>query len=192
MTPTWAVILVGIGGALLGSLVGTLLTISHERAAEFRAHQLNAADDFSTSAIAALQEARITAGEIKKDDASLNDTTGWFRKEIRASLDAANIAVDAAIAKRARIGLLFGDPSPVAQAATGVTSQLRNIMSALDSRPDSIRDREAMAAYSRGFDGTIEQHEKFNRAALVALNQTWWQRFQERRRLWKEAQTRSE
>jgi len=192
MTPTWAVILVGIGGALLGSLVGTLLTISHERAAEFRAHQLNAADDFSTSAIAALQEARITAGEIKKDDASLNDTTGWFRKEIRASLDAANIAVDAAIAKRARIGLLFGDPSPVAQAATGVTSQLRNIMSALDSRPDSIRDREAMVAYSRGFDGTIEQHEKFNRAALVALNQTWWQRFQERRRLWKEAQTRSE
>jgi hypothetical protein len=178
MTPTWAVILVGIGGALLGSLVGTLLTISHERAAEFRAHQLNAADDFSTSAIAALQEARITAGEIKKDDASLNDTTGWFRKEIRASLDAANIAVDAAIAKRARIGLLFGDPSPVAQAATGVTSQ--------------IRDREAMVAYSRGFDGTIEQHEKFNRAALVALNQTWWQRFQERRRLWKEAQTRSE
>jgi hypothetical protein len=192
VTPTWAVILVGIGGALLGSLVGTLLTISHERAAEFRAHQLNAADDFTISAIAALQEARITAGEIKKDDASLNDTTGWFRKEIQASLDAANIAVDAAIAKRARIGLLFGDGSPVSKAATGVTSQLRNMMSALERRPDSIRDHEAMSAYSRGFDGTIEQHERFNRAALVALNQTWWQRFQERRRLWKESRTRSE
>jgi hypothetical protein len=105
------VILVGIGGALLGSLVGTLLTISHERAAEFRAHQLNAADDFSTATIAALQEARSAGGEIKKDDASLNDSTGWFRKDIQAVLDVANAAVDATIAKKARIDLLFGDKS---------------------------------------------------------------------------------
>jgi hypothetical protein len=67
------VILVGIGGALFGSLFGTLLTISHERAAEFRAHMLNAADDFSTGAITALHELRSAAGEIKKDEAPLDD-----------------------------------------------------------------------------------------------------------------------
>jgi hypothetical protein len=48
MTPTWAVILVGLAGGVIGSAVTTLLTISHERAAEFRSHMLNAADDFST------------------------------------------------------------------------------------------------------------------------------------------------
>jgi hypothetical protein len=187
VTPTWAVILVGIGGALFGSLFGTLLTISHERAAEFRAHMLNAADDFSTGAITALHELRSAAGEIRKDDAPLDDPkTRWFRQEIRARLDAANQAVDDALARRARIDLLFGHTSPVAAAATAVTSQLRNMMSALDSRPDSVRDHDAMSEYSRGFEAAQKQHEQFNRAALAALNKTWWHRFRERQRLWKE------
>lgn len=187
MTPTWAVILVGIGSALFGSLIGTLLTISHERAAELRAHMLNAASDFSTSAIKALQEARIAAGEIKKDNQPLVDEdTGWYRDEIKTHLDAANQAVDDVLANQARVHLLFGDRSSAGVAATGIGTQLRNLGGTLEQRPDSIRDHDTMSAYSRYFDGTREQHEKFNRAALAALNQTWWHRFRERRRLWKE------
>src|SRR6476620_10273469 len=95
MTPTWAVILVGLAGGLLGSTVATLLTISHERAAEFRSRMLNAADDFSTGAITALQQARNAAGEIKRDEQPLDDeNTGWFRAELKSYLDAANKAVD--------------------------------------------------------------------------------------------------
>jgi hypothetical protein len=137
---------------------------------------LNAADEFSTGAIEALQIARNAAGEIKKDDSPLDDETNWFRQDIKTYLDAANQAVDDVLGKRARLHLLFGDDSDAGIAATGVTSQLRNMLSALEHRPDSIRDHEAMSMYSRNFDGTIEQHEKFNRAARAALTETWWKR----------------
>jgi hypothetical protein len=183
MTPTWAVILVGLGSAILGTLLATLLTISHERAAELRAHMLSAADEFSTGTIWALQQARIAAGEVKKDDTtSLGDERN-FGPEIQAHLDKANDHVDEVLAKQARIHLLFGDQSPTGLAAAGVTSQLRNMLMALEHRPDSIRDHDEMSRYSRNFTSTLEQHEKFNLAALVALQQTWWDRLRERRRL---------
>lgn len=169
-------LVVGLGGGVLGSLLTTLVTISHERGAELRAHMLSAADEFSTGAIEALQTARNAAGEIKKDEAPLDDETDWFRQDIKTQLDAANQAVDDVIGKRARVHLLFGDQSPAGIAATGVTSQLRNMLSALEHRPDSIRDHEAMSMYSRNFDGTLEQHERFNRAARAALTETWWKR----------------
>src|SRR4051794_26871691 len=88
LTPTWAVILVGLGSAVIGSLLTTLVTISHERAAELRAHMLNAAAEFSTGAITALHQARNAASEVKRDDAPLDDDTGWFRPEIKKPLDA--------------------------------------------------------------------------------------------------------
>jgi hypothetical protein len=144
---------------------------------------LNAADEFSTGAISALQQARNAAGEVKKDDAPLDDETGWFRAEIKGHFDAANAAVDDVLAKQARVHLLFGDQSPSGIAAAGVTSQLRNMLMALEHRPDSIRDHAEMSRYSRNFGSTLEQQEKFNLAALVALQQTWWDRFRERRRL---------
>lgn len=177
MTPTWAVILVGLAGGVLGSLITTLLTISHERATELRSHMLNAADDFSTGAISALQQARNAAGEIRKDDTPLDDDTGWFRPEIRNLLDAANQVVDDVLAKQARVHLLYGDQSPAGIAAAGVTSQLRNVLMALEHRPDSIRGHEGMSMYSRSFSRVLEEHEGFNRAALTVLQQTWSDRF---------------
>src|ERR671936_2807594 len=95
MTPTWAVILVGLAGGAVGSLLTAFVTISHERASEFRSHLLNAAYEFSTGAIAALQQARLAAGEILKQDLTtpLSDR-GRFRPEIQANLDKANGAVD--------------------------------------------------------------------------------------------------
>lgn len=178
MTPTWAVILVGLGSAVLGSLLGTLLTISHERAAEFRSRMLSAADEFSTGAISALQQARNAAGEVWKEDTPLDDETGWFRAEIKGHFDAANAAVDDVLAKQARVHFLFGDQSLAGIAAAGVTSQLRNILMALEHRPDSIRDHDAMSSYSRNFTSTLEEHEKFNREARIAVRATWWSRFQ--------------
>lgn len=114
--------------------------------------------------------------EIKKDDVPLDDDTGWFRPEIQTRLDTANQAVDGVLAKQARIHLLYGDQTPAGIAAAGVTAQLRSVLMALEHRPDSIRDREAMSSYSRNFSRFLEQHESFNRAALMALKQAWWHR----------------
>jgi hypothetical protein len=57
------------------------------------------------------------------------------------------------------------------------------MLMALEHRPDSIRDPDEMSRYSRNFTSTLEQHERFNLAALVVLQQTSWDRFRERRRL---------
>jgi hypothetical protein len=54
------------------------------------------------------------------------------------------------------------------------------MLSALERQPGSIRDHEAMSMYSRNFEGTLEQHERFNRAARAAINQTWWGRSKDR------------
>jgi hypothetical protein len=180
MTPTWAVILVGLAGGLLGSAAATLLTISHERAAEFRTRMLNAADDFSTVTIVALQQTRNAAGEIMKAELPLVDHAGQFKAELQSHLDAANKAVDDVFAKQARVHLLFADWSPATIASVGATAHLRNMLMHLESRPDSIRRHVAMALYQRNFRGSQDEHEKFNLAALVALQQTWWDRLRER------------
>jgi hypothetical protein len=182
MTPTWAVILVGVTTGALASLVTAVVTVSHERAAELRSRMLNAADEFSTASIVALQQTRDVAGMIMEDKTPLLDETGSFKAKIKAQLDAPNKAVDDVFAKEARVHLLFADQSSASIAAAGATAQLRNMLMALEHRPNSIHDHGAQLMYSRNFSGTQEQHQKFNTAALVAIEQTWWDRFRERRR----------
>jgi hypothetical protein len=90
--------------------------------------------------------------------------------------DTANQAVDEVLAKQARVHLLFGDLTPAGISAAGVTSQFRNVLMALEHRPDSIRDHDEMSRYSRNFNGAREQHEEFNRTARDAFTETWWER----------------
>jgi hypothetical protein len=127
--------------------------------------------------------ARNAAGEIRKTDALLYDETDPRMPEIQRLLDAANDAVDDALAKGARVHLLFGDQSPTGVAVTGVGAQLRNVCAALEHQPDSIRGSTAMSQYSKNFTGTLDYHQRFNRAALAALQQTWWDRLLERLRI---------
>lgn len=54
---------------------------------------------------------------------------------------------------------------------------------ALETRPDSIRDRKVRAIYSQSWSEAQEQHVKFNSAALAALQETWWDRLLERWKL---------
>jgi hypothetical protein len=180
MTPTWAVIVVGLTSGALGSLLTAGVTASHERAAEFRSKLLNAADEFSIATILALQKTRDAAGRILDAERPLVDHAGRFKPEIQAELDAANGAVDDVFAKQARVHLLFGDQTPASIAGAGATAHLRNMLMALEHRPDSIHNHAPLVTYSRNFTGTQEQHEKFNLAALVVLQQTWWDRLRER------------
>jgi GNAT superfamily N-acetyltransferase len=64
--PTWAAILVGVASGLGSGLVGTLLTIGHERAAEMRTRLLTAAEEFVRAAEAcrkAIRDARAEPSE---------------------------------------------------------------------------------------------------------------------------------
>jgi hypothetical protein len=101
-------------------LVTAIVTASHERAAEFRERMLNAADDFSTAAIVALQQVREVASEIKGAKEPLVDgMPPSFKPEIKTLLDQANKAVDDVFAKQARVHLLFGDESRTTIASVG-------------------------------------------------------------------------
>jgi hypothetical protein len=140
-------------------------------------------DAFSTETLAALYRARNAAGEIGKSDVVLYDDADPRMPEIKKLLDAANDAVDEVLAKGARVHLLFGDQSPAGVAATGIGAQLRNVCSALEHQPDSIRGGVAMGIYSKNFGGTLDYHQRFNRAALAVLQQTWWDRLVKRSRV---------
>jgi hypothetical protein len=173
MTPTWAVVLVGLGSGLVGSFVTTLVRISHERGAELRSHMLNAADLFSTGTIEALFKARSATGPLlENEDVQLIEPSGSFRPDIQTVLDDVSSAVDEVLARRARVNLLFGDQAPAGKAASSVVSSLRNIMSALEDWPNSIREHEERRMYERNFEELIQHHEAFNRAALAALKET--------------------
>lgn len=109
MTPTWAVVLVGITSGALASLVTALVAASHERAAEFRERMLNAADEFSTAAIVALQQARDVAGKIEDPRTPLRDPgSGFFGAEVSARLDAATQAVTTSL--RSKLASIFFSP----------------------------------------------------------------------------------
>jgi hypothetical protein len=194
MTPTWAVILVGLGSAVIGSLFTTLATISHERAAELRTRMLNAADEFSTGASAALQQMYVAANEIRREIELGRKGSGkrskatpvgeerGFSPEIQAHLHKVDEAVDDAAAKQARIFLLFGNESPAGEAATHTMGHLRGAKWLL-------RDLEQTVRFDETHSSAYAQHQRFNRVALEAIERSFpsWHRYWERRRLRREA-----
>ena len=154
MTPTWAVVLVGLGSAVIGSLFTTLATISHERAAELRTRMLNAADEFSTEANTAIQQMYVASLEIRK--APLDQ---GYSQEIRTHLDKVSEAVDDTAAKQARINLLFGYDSPAGEAASNAVTWLR-------STKLSLSAPEQMDGFDNGHRNSFGYYMRFNELAL--------------------------
>jgi hypothetical protein len=108
--PVWVAIVVGLGSGLASSMVSTLMTISHERAAEFRSRMLQAAEDFLRRAEAArrlVRRPRSTAAEEPLD----------------ALLDAWDDLVSATI----MIELLFGHDSEAAYWAREASNELKDV-----------------------------------------------------------------
>jgi hypothetical protein len=201
VTPTWAVILVGLGSAVIGSLFTTLATISHERAAELRTRMLNAADEFSTAASAAIQQMYVAAIEIRRDGTGeraekrskakqLGDERR-FSPTIQAHLDRVDEAVDDTAAKQARITLLFGDESLAGDAANRTVSFLRSAKLSLGdpeqmskSTEPSLGDPEQMSSFDRSHLGAFANYQRFNSVALEAIERSFpsWHRYWGRRR----------
>ena len=177
MTPTWAVILVGLGSAVIGSLFTTLATISHERAAELRTRMLNAADEFSTEANTAIQQMYVASLEIRKAPPDQG-----YSQEIQAHVDKLSESVDDAAAKQARINLLFGYDSPAGEAANSAVTWLR-------SAKLSLSDPEQMGSFDNGHRNAFVYYMQFNQVALEAIERSFpsWHRYWAGRRRRKRA-----
>jgi hypothetical protein len=96
--PLWAALLIGLGGGV----VGTLLTLSHERGAEMRTRMLTAADDFILTATQASHFARDLMHALQ-DEAPLADT-----EERLTQLHASGDRFDELLV---RVTLLYGQSS---------------------------------------------------------------------------------
>jgi hypothetical protein len=107
--PVWGAIIVGLGSGLVSSIVSTLLTISHERAAEFRGRMLQAAEDFLRRAEAVRRVARRP-----------RDTTG---EPLDALLNAWDDLASAVIL----VELLFGRDSEAAHWARETANELKDV-----------------------------------------------------------------
>jgi hypothetical protein len=100
--PLWAALLVGLGGGVLG----TLLTVSHERGAEMRTRMLDAADDYvhgsmqMANAARDLKYALLSRQRLNPPD----DELDALLAELRESADELSLTL-------ARIQLLFGASS---------------------------------------------------------------------------------
>jgi hypothetical protein len=187
MTPTWAVILVGLGSAVVGSLLTTLMTISHERAAELRKHMLDAADEYSTTAMNALEQLRLAGSQVDKAKGRIYEAEE-LKSDLTETFEAARAATDAVRARQARVHLLFGAGTPTGIAATEVYVQLRRMWSRLDlltPRADLGRPvdyREEGSRWRPLLTNAEREHMAFNQAALEALNSTTWSRLTSRKR----------
>jgi hypothetical protein len=107
--PVWAAIIVGLGSGLAGSIVSTLLTISHERGAEFRGRMLQAAEDF-------LRQAETTRRAARRP-------RGTGAGPLGALLDAWDELVSAVVL----VELLFGHDSEAAYWARETSNELKDV-----------------------------------------------------------------
>lgn len=175
MMPTWATVVVGLGAGIAAGVVSGLgaamLRDRYDRAAELRMRMFNVADDFTVAVVAARQRMRTAAGEVLRRPRSpfIDPATDWYTSDFERELNEVNALIDDAIAKSARIYLLFGDRSEAGVDATAMVEHLQGMDMALNERPDSLRNTDAMAKYSLKHERGTTSQEAFNRAARLAI-----------------------
>ena len=160
--PLWGALLVGLAGGVLGTLVGTLLTISHERGAEFRTRMLSAADDFLRAATEVAQsigtaESAITS---KEPDEQIEPLMRAFRE-----------SSSRLVIEYSRVQLLFGAESQTYKSAVGAIEAINDLRQALRSiwkAPGSVTPEE----YEQAFGRASDEIERFGQAAREDIRQT--------------------
>jgi len=123
--PVWGAIIVGLGSGLASSIIGTLLTISHERAGEFRSRMLLAAEDF-----------------LRRGEAVRRFARRPLRTTTNEALDALLDAWDDLVSAVMLVELLFGHNSEAAHWARETSNELRDVeeelRAALEARSDLV------------------------------------------------------
>jgi hypothetical protein len=179
MLPTWAALLIGLGGGVAGGVVTAVLRAGHERNRDMRDRMLATAEAFTAQAQQAIRLARI-AIELRYDEPPFKDEDDeWeppegedsdevdeptpaevFSLETWGAIRKARNTLGDLEDRRAAVALLFGDFSPIGDEARGVTSEVWSTLSVVEAIP---RDPELLA---RGILDLAEKHLRaFNREA---------------------------
>jgi len=152
--PVWVAVVVGLGSGLISSIVSTLLTISHERAAEFRSRMLQAAEDFLRRAEAVRRLARRPRGTAA--DGPLD-----------ALLDAWDDLVSAVVL----VELLFGRDSEAAHWAREASNELKDAEEKLRSALEVPSDLTAPISEQQINDHMLAAGKAIDRFGAAAATQ---------------------
>ena len=163
--PIWLGVLSALGSGLVGTAVGTLLRIRHERDADLRPYLIDAAQQFGEAAGAALRHARTTidhrfAFEPDPDEDREEQWEEWFDKETVELIRDADREIGAAASKLLRLRLLFGEESGCDEPATQL---IQNIAGAISVAKAVPADPEFLA--SALLDEAEVDLQNFHRAA---------------------------
>jgi hypothetical protein len=161
--PTWAVVLVGITAGVASGLLGTLISTAHERRAEFRTRQLDAAADFLQGSEAVLRaiRRRKQGGETFAQRADKADEL-W----------------DDLVYKVNMLQLLFGEkgiPTLYARLAAGALGiairSLRDRAEASDDEKDA-----AHSGLKQAIQAVNDRLSSFTRSSTDAVSDGWARR----------------
>jgi hypothetical protein len=156
--PVWAAVVVGLGSGLVSSIVSTVLTISHERAAEFRSRMLLAAEDFLRRAEVVRRLAR------RPHDTAAGGPLG-------ALLDAWDDLVSAVVL----VELLFGRDSEAAHWAREASNELKDVEEELRSALEVPSDLTAPMSEQQINDHMLaagQAMDRFGAATQVRRHRT--------------------
>lgn len=162
-------IIVGLASGVIGTVISTLLRISHERAADLRTRMLDAADDFVTAAVAAREA--VDGVDTLLSVAEFIDQQPET-KDARARFQAAHEAIDAAEIRCPRLRLLFGAMSDAAKQANLVTDGMAQWMLYQHDKwyrltSKKPQEREDPPPDVANFDDLIDAFSQAARAQLV-------------------------
>lgn len=147
-------VVVGLGSGLISSIVSTLLTISHERAAEFRSRMLQAAEDFLRRAEAVRRAARRPRGTAAGEP-------------LDALLDAWDDLVSAVVL----VELLFGRDSEAAHWAREASNELKDMEEELRSALEAPSDLTAPISEQQIKDHMLAAGQAMDRFGAAAATQ---------------------
>jgi hypothetical protein len=169
MLPAWATVAISLGGAIVVALSNALVTqlrirferdqqhgrLKHERETEWRERLVFAAADFATGVEQAILGLR-----------NVMAASATNKPEVEPLADEAKRLVQEAMARMARIKLLFGEDAQATKLASALVEELAFAL-------QSVRHGDLGSAKSK-LEKAREQYRAFNAAALeMLLNPRW-------------------
>jgi L-2-hydroxyglutarate oxidase LhgO len=184
MAPVWVTVLVGLASGVVGTLLSTLLRISHERAAELRSRMLEAADDY----VRALDDACRLADEagLPQVAASFFTHEGELASDEAAAAESAREAAVTALRTveglRSRIRLLYGPDSSASNDAKRAYEKVAEAVAELfrfntDDSSDDIeieneRRDKFLGILRAQIDEAHDALDEFSRDARAAISRS--------------------
>ena len=154
--PVWAAVIIGLGTGVASGLLGTILTISHQRGAEFRSRMLRAAEDF-------LRAAEQVRRLIRQPEREPVDAIRFVRAAWEDLVPTVTL-----------VELLYGRDSQTAHLARATGNELQSVEEALQAVIQG--ERAQWAAVNEHMAIAGEAINEFGRNAALDVRQGWLRR----------------